>query len=318
MFVARFPDDPRPRWPRPVAALGNFDGVHLGHQEILARVCRQAVERGGTPVVVTFDPHPPRVVRPDKAPPLLMTLEQKLEAFDAAGVQGVVVVQFTPEMARWEPEVFVDTVLVDWLRVSEVWVGANFLFGRDRLGTFTLLRALGEDRGFRAEKIEPVRFRDFMVSSTRIRHLIGEGRVDEAASLLGRPYALEGVVVHGDGRGRDLGYPTANLETSNELLPAYGIYATVARIDGAHHAAATSVGVRPTIGDDRVTVETHLLDASLDLYGRRMQVQFVRRLREERRFDSLEALSAAIADDCLAARHVLAEVGYQTGSGVES
>lgn len=292
-----------------MAALGNFDGVHRGHQKILDRVCRQAAERGGTPVVVTFDPHPPRVVRPDKAPPLLMTLDQKIEAFGRAGIQGVAVVQFTPDMARWEPETFVDTVLVDWLKVSEVWVGANFLFGRERTGTYTLLKALGEDRGFRTDKIDPVRFKDFVVSSTRVRHLIGEGRVDEAGALLGRHYSLDGVVVHGDARGRELGYPTANLETQNELLPAYGIYATIAVIDHVFYPAVTSVGIRPTIGDNRVMVETYLLDASMDLYGKPMRVAFVRWLREERKFDSLDLLTAQIGADCEAARQVLADLG---------
>jgi len=292
-----------------VAALGNFDGVHRGHQKILDRVCRQAAERGGTPVVVTFDPHPPRVVRPDKAPPLLMTLEQKLEAFRSAGIQGVAVVHFTPDMARWEPETFVETVLIDWLKVSEVWVGANFLFGRDRSGTFTLLKALGEDRGFRVDKIDPVRFKDFVVSSTRVRHLIGEGRVDEAGALLGRHYVLDGVVVHGDGRGRELGYPTANLETRNELLPAYGIYATIAVIDQVFYPAVTSVGIRPTIGDNRVMIETYLLDASMDLYGKPMRVAFVRWLREEQKFESLEMLTTQIGADCEAARQVLTDLG---------
>lgn len=292
-----------------MAALGNFDGVHRGHQKILDRVCRQAAERGGTPVVVTFDPHPPRVVRPDKAPPLLMTLDQKIEAFGRAGIAGVAVVQFTPDMARWEPETFVDTVLVDWLKVSEVWVGANFVFGRDRTGTYTLLKALGEDRGFRADKIDPVRFKDFVVSSTRVRHLVGEGRVDEASALLGRHYSLDGVVVHGDGRGRELGYPTANLDTPNELLPAYGIYATIAVIDHVFYPAVTSVGIRPTIGDNRVMVETYLLDASMDLYGKSMRVAFVRWLREERKFDSLDLLTTQIGADCEAARQVLADLG---------
>jgi len=292
-----------------VAALGNFDGVHRGHQKILDRVCRQAAERGGTPVVVTFDPHPPRVVRPDKAPPLLMTLDQKIEAFRSAGIQGVAVVHFTPDMARWEPETFVETVLIDWLKVSEVWVGANFLFGRDRSGTFTLLKALGEDRGFRADKIDPVRFKDFVVSSTRVRHLISEGRVDEAGALLGRHYALDGIVVHGDARGRELGYPTANLETRNELLPAYGIYATIAVIDQVFYPAVTSVGIRPTIGDNRVMVETYLLDASMDLYGKPMRVAFVRWLRDEQKFDSLEMLTTQIGADCEAARQVLADLG---------
>ena len=310
MQVAHFPHDQRPRWTTPIAALGNFDGVHRGHQKILDRVKRQADERGGDPVVVTFDPHPPRVVRPDKAPRLLMTLDQKLEAFEKAGIHGVAVVQFTEELARWEPEVFVDTVLVDWLRVREVWVGANFLFGRDRAGTFTLLKALGDARGFRTEKIDPVRYKDFVVSSTRVRHLIDEGRVDEAAALLGHHYMLDGVVVHGDKRGRELGYPTANLETRNELLPAHGIYATVAIVGGVQHAAVTSVGIRPTIQDHLLpTVETYLLDVSLDLYDQPMRLAFVQWLRPEEKFDSLDALTAQMALDCDAGRQVFGRVG---------
>src|SRR5262249_41981843 len=156
-------------------------------------------------------------------------------AFKCAGLQGVVVIHFTPEMAKWSPEQFVETVLIDWLHVSEVWVGANFLFGRDRSGTFTLLRAIGEDRGFRVDKIDPVRYKDFVVSSTRIRRLVEEGRVDEAGALLGHHYTIDGRVVRGDARGRALGMPTANLETANELMPASGIYATVATVDGVHY-----------------------------------------------------------------------------------
>ena len=173
-------DSQRPRWPSPIVALGNFDGLHRGHQRILDRVKRSAAEHGGTSVALTFEPHPPRVLRPDKAPKLLMTLDQKLEAFERAGLHSVAIVRFTPDLARWEPELFVETVLVDWLGVREVWVGANFLFGRDRAGTYTLLKALGEDRGFRADKIDPVFYRDFVVSSTRVRRLVSEGRVDEA------------------------------------------------------------------------------------------------------------------------------------------
>ena len=302
MHIAHFPDDPRPKWPQPVAALGNFDGLHRGHLKLLERVRRQAGERAGTPAAIVFDPHPPQVLRPDKAPPLLMTLDQKLQAFERAGMQGVVVVRFTMELSRWEPELFVETVLVDWLRVSEVWVGANFLFGRDRKGTFTLLKTLGEDRGFRVEKIDPVRYKDFVVSSTRIRHLVGEGQVDEAAALLGHHYFIDGVVVHGDGRGRELGVPTANLETLNALLPANGIYATVAIVGGLFHPSVTSVGIRPTIGDGRLTVEAHLLDGSPDLYGKTVRLAFVQWLRPELKFDSLDGLRAAMADDCAKAR----------------
>jgi riboflavin kinase/FMN adenylyltransferase len=238
------------------------------------------------------------VLRPDRAPKLLMTLEQKIEAFERAGVDVVVVVRFTHELSQWEPELFVEAVLVDWLQAAEVWVGANFLFGRGRAGTFTLLRALGEDRGFRVEKVEPVLYKDFVVSSTRIRHLLSEGRVDEAGALLGHHYFVDGVVVHGDGRGRDLGYPTANLQTDNEPLLRDGIYATMASIGGVCHRAVTSVGVRPTIGDNRHTIETFVLDGHYDLYGRPMRVEFVQWLRPEWKFDGLDALKAQIALDC--------------------
>src|SRR5215510_3829312 len=206
MDVIHFPDDARPvRWVQPVLALGNFDGVHRGHRKILDRVYRVAGERGSTPVVMTFDPHPPRVVRPDKAPPLLMTTAQKLEAIEAAGLQGAAIVRFTTELSHWDPDTFAQRVLVDWLRVAEVWVGANFLFGHDRTGNFSLLRVLGARYGFKAEKIDPVRYRDFVVSSTRIRRLIGEGRVDEAGALLGHQYYVDGTVMQGDQRGRTIG-----------------------------------------------------------------------------------------------------------------
>ena len=304
MDIIHFPDDQRPvRWSHPVLALGNFDGVHRGHQKILDRLRRVASERGATPVVMTFDPHPPRVVRPDKAPPLLMTKTQKLEAIAAAGVQGAAIVRFTPELSRWEPELFVQTVLVDWLRVSEVWVGANFLFGRERVGNFTMLRALGAQYGFKAEKIDPVRYKDFVVSSTRIRRLVSEARLDEAGALLGHQYYIDGVVVEGDRRGRTIGFPTANLRTENELLPPHGVYATTVTIDGVFHSAMTNIGVRPTVDHSgRLSVETHLFDFDRDLYGKTIRLSFVLRLRDERTFESLAALKTQIATDSNRAR----------------
>src|SRR3954463_8341542 len=233
MDIIHFPEDQRPSsWRQPVLALGNFDGVHRGHRKILERVGRVAGERGATSVVMTFDPHPPRVVRPDKAPPLIMTIPQRLQAIADAGLQGTAVVRFTAELSQWDPEAFVRAVLVEWLHVAEVWVGANFLFGRDRAGTFSLLRSLGARYGFRAEKIDPVRYKEFVVSSTRIRRLVTEGRVDEAGALLGHQYFVDGVVAHGAHRGTAIGFPTANLDTDNELLPPNGVYATTATIDG--------------------------------------------------------------------------------------
>ena len=200
METIHFPDDARPAWlVHPVLALGNFDGLHRGHQKIIDRVKRGAAEHGGTPMAMTFDPHPPRVVRPDKAPPLLMTKTQRLEALHDAGIRCVAVVRFTHELSQWDPETFVRVVLAEWLRVSEVWVGANFLFGHGRTGNFSLLRMLGQRYGFRADKIDRVRYKDFVVSSTRIRRLVGEGRVDEAGALLGHGYYVDGTVVEGRG-----------------------------------------------------------------------------------------------------------------------
>jgi riboflavin kinase / FMN adenylyltransferase len=311
MQVIHYPDDPRPaRWQQPVLALGNFDGMHRGHLKIIERVRRGADERGATSVAMTFDPHPSKIVRPDKAPPLLMTNQQKLEALARAGMQGVAIVRFTPELAQWDPETFVRTVLLEWLHVAEVWVGANFLFGHDRAGTFSMLRSLGARYGFRAEKIDPVRYKDFVVSSTRIRRLITEGRVDEAGALLGHHYAIEGAVTTGQKRGREIGFPTANLCTENEMVPPHGVYATTAILDGVAYPSVTNVGSRPTFdsGND-ISVETHLLNFDKDLYGTRLRLAFVQRLRDEKKFEGVELLKKQIQTDRDHARDLFDRMG---------
>ena len=307
--IVHFPDDRTPAgWHQPVLALGNFDGVHRGHAKIIELVRRRADERGVTAVALTFDPHPSRVVRPDKAPPLLMTGVQKLAALGDAGMDGIAVVRFTEALSRWEPEAFVRSVLVEWLLVAEVWVGANFLFGHDRAGNFSVLRSLGARYGFQAEKIDPVRYREFVVSSTRVRRLIAEGRVDEAGALLGHHYMLEGTVVRGDGRGRQLGFPTANLSTENELFPPNGVYATAVLMDGEIHASVTNVGVRPTFGASGPVVESHIFDVDRDLYGCSIRVAFVQRLRDELAFSNGDALRVQIARDCDQARALFRQI----------
>jgi riboflavin kinase / FMN adenylyltransferase len=309
METIHFPDDPRPPWlVHPVLALGNFDGLHRGHLKIIERVRRGAAEHGGTPMAMTFDPHPPRVVRPDKAPPLLMTKTQRLEALHRAGIACVAVVRFTHELSSWEPETFVRAVLAEWLRVSEVWVGANFLFGHGRSGNFSVLRTLGQRYGFRADKIDPVRYKDFVVSSTRIRRLVAEARMDEAGALLGHPYYVDGTIVEGQKRGKTIGFPTANMVTDNELIPPHGVYATTMTVDGVVHAGMTNIGVRPTFNETDTTIETHLLRYSGDLYGRRVRLSFVQRLRDERRFDSVEALRAQIEADERRATHLFSRI----------
>ena len=307
--IIHFPDDRTPAgWHQPVLALGNFDGVHRGHAKIIELVRRRADERGVTAVALTFDPHPSRIVRPDKAPPLLMTGAQKLAALGDAGMAGIAVVRFTQALSRWEPEAFVRAVLVEWLRVSEVWVGANFLFGHDRAGNFSVLRSLGARYGFRAEKIDPVRYREFVVSSTRVRRLVAEGRVDEAGALLGHHYMLEGTVTRGAGRGRQLGFPTANLSTDTELFPPNGVYATAVLMDGEIHASVTNAGVRPTFGASGPVVESHIFDVDRDLYGCRIRVAFVQRLRDELAFSDGDALRVQIARDCDEARALFRQI----------
>ena len=310
MEIIHYPDNPSPlAWRRPVLALGNFDGLHRGHLKIIDRVRNRATEVGVTSAILTFDPHPARIVRPNKAPPLLMTKDQKLGWLEEAGIDGVAVVRFTREMSHWDPAEFVETVLVKWLRVSEVWVGANFLFGRDRSGNFTLLRELGARLGFRVEKIEPVRYKEFVVSSTRIRRLIAEGQVDEAGALLGHHYLIEGEVVRGAQRGQKEGVPTANLQTENEVLPSDGVYATTVTVDGVIHASVTNVGVRPTFEatGERV-VETHLLDYEGDLYGMHVRLAFVQRLRAEQAFPDAAALRRQIETDCADARTLFGRI----------
>jgi riboflavin kinase/FMN adenylyltransferase len=307
--VIHYPDDRRPpHLVHPVLGLGNFDGLHRGHLKIVERVKRGALERGGAAMAMTFDPHPPRVVRPDKAPPLLMTKAQKLDALQRAGLHCVAVVNFTRELSRWDPETFVERVLVEWLRVAEVWVGANFLFGRDRTGNFSTLRTLGQRLGFRAEKIDPVRYKEFVVSSTRVRRLVGEGRMDEAGGLLGHPYYLDATVVEGRGKGRELGFPTANLRTENELIPPDGVYATTLTVDGIVRAGLTNIGVRPTFGESARTIETHVLTFDEDLYGKRVRLGFVQRMRDERRFEDVDALRAQIQADQRRAERLFARI----------
>jgi riboflavin kinase/FMN adenylyltransferase len=227
-----------------------------------------------------------------------MTTAQRLDALKHAGMQAVAVVRFTHELSRWDPESFVKNVLVEWLHVSEVWVGANFLFGRDRSGNFSVLRQLGLRYGFRADKIDPVRYKDFVVSSTRVRRLVSEGRVDEAGALLGHPYYIDGVIVEGARRGREIGFPTANLKTENELVPPHGVYASTLILDGVARAALTNIGVRPTFGTSgSPTIETHILKFDGDLYGKSVRLAFAQRLRDERRFDDVDALRAQIEAD---------------------
>ncbi|RMG42570.1 MAG: riboflavin biosynthesis protein RibF [Acidobacteria bacterium] len=298
MRLARGIDEFRPPAGRAVVAtIGNFDGVHRGHQRIMARVAERAGALGGLPLVVTFEPHPLRILAPDRAPRLLMTREQKLAALEAAGIEAVVILPFDRDLATMPAEVFARDLLGGRLGVRELYIGPDFRFGRGRAGDLELLRRIGRAVGFSADAVPPVMDGGERISASRIRRLLSEGRASEAARLLGRPFALVGTVVHGEGRGRPLLVPTANLAPENEFLPARGVYVTQAAWAGREAFGLTNVGTRPTFGDRRLVVETFLPGLDEDLYGRRLELRFLDRLRDERRFDTAADLRRQIESD---------------------
>jgi riboflavin kinase/FMN adenylyltransferase len=298
-----------------VVTVGNFDGLHVGHREILRIVTERARLRSGESAVYTFEPHPRKVLRPGAAPKLLTTLEQKLELIEEAGVDVAVVERFDLEFARRSAIEFVRDVLYARLRPEEVYVGYDFRFGHDREGSMRTLTELGPHLGFAVTIVPEVTVGGRDVNSTRIRELLEAGQVEEARVLLGRPYRVRGRVVEGDRRGRTLGFPTVNLEAENEVLPAEGVYAGRLRVlrgapagADAELPAVVNVGRRPTFKGDAAPVlaEAHVIDWSGDLYGERVELGFVHRLREERRFPDVEALRRQIAADRDAARRRLA------------
>lgn len=293
-----YPPDGRPG----AVALGAFDGIHLGHRAILGRAVTLARERGLEALACTFDPHPLEVLQPDRAPRPLTTLADRLELIAETGIDTAVVVAFTRAIAALEPEAFVRDALAGTLRAREIVVGFNHRFGRGARGDARLLETLGPSLGFRTHVVAPLEVDGVPVSSSEIRAALGRGDLERAARLLGRPYALGGEVVHGAGRGRTLGFPTANVRMDLRLPLAPGVYACRARVGPAEYRAVVNAGVRPTFGETELAVEAHLLDFSGDLYGQRIHLTFLRRLREERRFPSVEALREQIAADAAAAR----------------
>lgn len=290
---------------RAVLTIGNFDGLHRGHRAILEIVRARSRALTGTAVVYTFDPHPRKILHAEDAPGMLLTLDQKLELLEAAGMDLVVLEPFDLPFARTPPEHFVRTCLYERIRPLEVYVGYDFHFGRDREGSMRLLAEMAPHLGFSLTIIPEVTVGERDVNSTRIRALLAEGDVAEAAALLGRPYAVRGRVAQGDQRGRSLGFPTLNLASESEILPAHGVYAGRVRfLDGAkpdagrRFDAVVNVGRRPTFSaGERALAEAHLLDFEGDAYGRRIEIAFEHRLREERRFPGPDALRDQIARD---------------------
>jgi riboflavin kinase/FMN adenylyltransferase len=283
-------------------ALGVFDGVHLAHRAILGTAATLAREGSLIAVACTFDPHPADVLQPGRGPKPISTLEERLALIAQTGVQVALVLRFTPELAAIEPEAFVKDVLIDRLHAREIVVGYDHRFGRGARGDAALLQALSERLGFRAHVVPPLRIDGVPVSSTGIRAALRAGDIERANGYLGRPYTIGGEVVAGAGRGRTLGFPTANVRPDRDALIPPGVYACRAEVGGATHAAVVNVGIRPTFGEHTLVIEAHLLDFAGTLYGRPIELRFVARLREERRFPGPEALKEQIERDIAAAR----------------
>lgn len=290
-----------------IVALGNFDGFHVGHQAVVGRAVERARAEGRPAIVATFDPHPRRYFQPGLPPLRLTSLDQRQRLFAAAGVDAMLVFGFNAGLAGLSAEAFATERLVGMIGAGGVVTGTDFTFGRARSGDVATLKALGDAHGFTAETVAPVGDGQAVVSSSRIRECLREGRPREATALMTRPFAIEGVVEHGAKLGRQLGYPTANLRMGGYLRPAYGIYAVTGRLpDGRVLQGAANLGIRPTIeGEPVELLEPYFFDFDGDLYGQVIEVALIEYLRAEARFESLDALKVQMAADCERARTVL-------------
>jgi riboflavin kinase / FMN adenylyltransferase len=293
-----------------VLTLGVFDGLHLGHQLIMRTVVERAGALGAVPTAITFDPHPRAVLHPQSSPPLLQTLDQKVEGFGVLGIEQTIVVRFTEEFSKIPAEDFLRDVVMDRLHAREVYLGRGFAFGHNREGNIELLRQVSKELGFVAGEVPEVGLRGQRVSSSKIRKLLAQGKVNLARRMLGRPYGVEGRVERGNERGHTLGFPTANLRPQNRVIPANGVYVTGTLIDGQWRRSVTNVGTRPTFETgSEPSVETFVMNWDGDLYGDVIRVRFLYRLRNERKFDSMESLKAQITKDVERAQNYFERAG---------
>jgi riboflavin kinase / FMN adenylyltransferase len=281
-----------------VLTLGVFDGLHLGHQLIMKTVVERARAVSAVPTVITFEPHPRAVLHPESAPPLLQTFDQKIEALGVLGIEQTIVINFDAAFAQIRAQDFLRDVVVDRLHAKEVYLGRGFAFGHNREGNIELLRQVSDRLGFRADEVPEVRLRGRRVSSSRIRELLQQGQVNLARRMLGRPYGVEGRVVRGAERGATLGFPTANLQPHNRVIPRGGVYVTATLIDGQWRRSVTNIGTRPTFERTaQSSIETFVMGWSGDLYGDVVRVRFLHRLRAEKKFGSVDDLKSQIAGD---------------------
>ncbi len=293
-----------------VATLGNFDGIHLGHQALIRSAVEDAKRSGGPSVVLTFEPHPLKVLAPNRAPKLILAHKDKMRLFQSFGVDIVVIQNFDASFAQVEAEDFVRTCLVEGLKIKKIWVGQDLRFGRGRKGTVEDLIRWGVAYGFEVETVEPVMVEGERVSSSRIRHLVEQGRVDEAMPLLGRYHFISGKVVGGHRRGREIGFPTANISSRNEVLPLDGIYATLLEVGDKPLLSVSNIGVNPTFGAGPRTVESFILDFDGSIYGEAVRLSFVKRIRAEKKFDSVEQLVTQMRGDVTAAQSIFNKLSF--------
>ena len=309
MKILRTPSDLPPGPRRVCVAIGVFDGVHLGHQQVIRQTVADAEQHEALAVVVTFDRHPNAVVAPQRVPPPVYSLQQKLGAIEALGVEAAWVIPFDEEFSRQTGEEFVRALARDFAQLRSICVGSGFIFGHRRSGDVELLQRLGAELKFAVHGLAAVSLDGEPVSSTRIREAIRSGQFDAAGQMLGRAWSLAGPVVKGDQLGTRIGFPTANLEVNGRALPPHGVYAVHVHAGSRIHRGVINIGVRPTVatGQLQVRVEAHLLDFSGDLYGQDLEITFVEKLREEQKFPTVEALKEQILRDVAKARHRFAE-----------
>lgn len=290
-----------------LVTIGNFDGVHVGHQSIFRQMAQTARKKNGTAVVFTFEPHPVKILAPEKNIHLLTSFKNKMQRIAECGIDQVVCEKFDRQLADMPARDFVKILLVDRLQAREIWVGSEFVFGRNRQGTVSSLKQMGEQSGFIVHIIDPIKAKGEVVSSSRIRALLVAGKVEEAAELLGRPYSLTGPVIKGHQTGNANGFPTANIKTDVNMLPAKGVYAAQIFLDGATHHGVVNIGINPTFNRNQLSVETHILDFNQSIYGKEIEVNFIRRIRSEIAFPSADALARQIRKDIQNARAIFAE-----------
>lgn len=308
MKIYRKIEEIEEQFPNTCVTIGNFDGVHLGHQQLFEEVARKAHLIDGASVAITFDPHPLQVLRPGGIK-LISNCEQKVELVEMAGIDAMLVIPFTKEFAKTTAEYFVDEILLKRLGMKELVVGYDYAFGKGRAGNITFLKKQGEEKGFSVTVVEAHYLEGTLVSSTRIRNLLAEGNMQEARKLLGRSYQIRGEVQYGKQRGgKEIGFPTANLKFAVEdLVPRYGVYASQVICDGKCYGGIINIGCNPTFGEQALVAETHIFDFNQDIYGKPIKVNLLEFLRSERKFSGVQELAAQISKDVLRAKQILSK-----------